>query len=259
VRAIYQKHLKTIDNRNSKSIDSIFIVSMHVRRGDSCRHETTGYEMSASPLESPAQTSSNRLCYDTSVYMDALRQVIELTPDRHVVVYLATDHSGSLMDEIRNRFPELYQSVSWKYLEYSRDIFDYSSGKNNEGDFIESKENKNKAILGETAVADIWHLSHGQVFIGNLGSRFGKMGWWQATARYNSFIPFFTVDGHSVCCDIDEACGKMAKYVVSIENCLAVFWPETRYRESQVTEVYFESGAYFRKEAAEDERKFREQ
>jgi hypothetical protein len=102
------------------------------------------------------------------------------------------------------------------------------------------------------------HLSFGQVFIGHLGSRFGKLGWLQATARYNSFIPFYTVDGHSVCCDIDEACGLNAKFIVSMENCLATFWPETRYSENLDQEEYFVSGAYFRREAAKDEIKWRE-
>ena len=258
VRAIYKKHLRTIDNRNGKSTDSLFQVSMHFRRGDSCEHEVTGYAKGASLLHSPAQVSGDRLCYETSVYMDALKRVIELAPDRHVVVYLATDHSGSLMDEIRTEFPELYKSVSWKYVEYPRHVFDYfGDKKDRQSDFIESPDNKNKAILGETAVADIWHLSHGRVFIGHLGSRFGKLAWWQSTARYNSFIPFYTVDGHSVCCDIDEACGEMAEYVVSMENCLAVFWPTSRYRANEVPEIYWASGAYFRKEAAKDERIFR--
>ena len=29
----------------------------------------------------------------------------------------------------------------------------------------------------ETALAELWHLSHMQYFVGHLGSRFGKVAW----------------------------------------------------------------------------------
>ena len=79
----------------------------------------------------------------------------------------------------------------WNYLNYSRSHFQY------EAESIEAVENKNQHILGETAVADLWLLSHGHAFIGHLGSRFGKAAWLLATSRHNTFVPFFTVDGHS--------------------------------------------------------------
>jgi hypothetical protein len=108
--------------------------------------------------------------------------------------------------------------------------------------------------LGETAVADIWHLSHGQVFIGHLGSRFGKVGWRQATARHNTFVPFYTVDGHSICCDIDENCGAMAPYVVSMENCIAIYYAKSKFNTEHFNESeYWEKGATFRPLAAEEE------
>lgn len=258
VHAIYAQHLKTIDHQTNSTESRVFRVSMHFRRGDACRHETEGYEKEASPLDSPAQFSMERKCYDTSVYIAALRRILELVPNQHVVVYLSTDHSGSLMEEIKTDYADIYQIVSWKYLEYPREVFNYFGGKHDDGSYIESPRNKNKAILGETAVADIWHLSHGRAFIGHLGSRFGKLGWLQATGRYNSFIPFYTVDGHSVCCDIDEACGVMAKYVVSMENCHATFWPRSRYTVNLDLEEYFTSGSYFRRDAAKDELSFRE-
>jgi hypothetical protein len=46
---------------------------------------------------------------------------------------------------------------------------------------IESSEGTSQATLGETAVADMRHLSHGEVFVGHLGSLFGKVSW-QPTA-----------------------------------------------------------------------------
>jgi hypothetical protein len=82
---IYDKYLKTIDRTTKHVANQSLRVSMHLRRGDSCRHETTGYEMIASPLHSPAQAGSYRRCYDTKVYMDALQNVLDLQPDRNVI------------------------------------------------------------------------------------------------------------------------------------------------------------------------------
>lgn len=257
--SIYQTRLKTIDNTKGTN-NTELRVAMHFRRGDSCRHETEGYATTASAFDSPAQFSSMRLCYDTQVYIDALKRVIRLASNRHCVVYIATDHSQSLVDEIKTRFSELYQTVSWKYLDYSRDVFHYNADGAWDGTgFIESPTNQNKAFLGETAVADIWHLSHGQVFIGHLGSRFGKVGWWQATARHNTFVPFYTVDGHSICCDIDENCGAMAPYVVSMENCIAIYYANSKFNTERFNESeYWLKGATFRSLAADEENKFRQ-
>jgi len=259
VYKLYKERLKET-NHNGEG-KSVIRVSMHLRRGDACRHAKGGYEKKASLLDSPAQASHDRLCYDTGVYMDILQRIQLLVPEKHLVVYLATDHSQSLMHEIQNKYPDLYKSSSWKYLEYSRQIFDYFAGQDLElgleAYFIESPENKNKPILGESAILDIWHLSYGQVFIGHLGSRFGKIGWYQAIARYNSFVPFYTVDGHSVCCDIDEACGKMSKFVVSMENCLAIFYPDVNlFRTAKTEKDYWTIGATSRKIAAKKEKKF---
>jgi len=261
VYELYKKRLKEIDHNHERK--RVQRVSLHLRRGDACRHAKEGYEEKASPLDSPSQASRDRLCYDTGVYMAVLQRIQSLLPEKHLVVYAATDHSQSLMDDIRTEYPDIYKSVSWKYLEYSRQIFDYFAGQELElgleAYFIESPENKNKPLLGESAIVDIWHLSHGQVFIGHLGSRFGKLGWYQAIARYNSFVPFYTVDGHSVCCDIDESCGKMSKFVLSMENCLAIFYPDVdQFRTTKTEEDYWTKGATFRKIAAKKEKKFRE-
>ena len=86
---------------------------------------------------------------------------------------------------------------------------------------------------------------------------FGKLAWWQSTAKYHSFVPYFSVDGHSVCCEIDEACGLVAKYVVSMENCLSIFWPDSPYYNNFDQDAYLSLGAHFRKVAALDEMKFR--
>jgi hypothetical protein len=257
VHSIYANRTVTERGEQANGQGQVLRISIHIRRGDACNHKTDGYEVRASPLNSPAQVGALRVCYETSVYMDALQRVLNYFPDRNVVVYLSTDHSQSLMNEIKSNFTTLYESVTWKYLNYPQQIFDYFEGKADDGSFIESTENKYRAILGETAVADLLHLSFGEVFIGHLGSRFGKLGWFLATARMNGFVPYFSVDGHSICCDIDEACGDNSQYIVSMENCLGKFWPSTSYVRNLDLDVYFTSGAYFRKAAAHDERIFR--
>jgi hypothetical protein len=196
-----------------------FLVSLHIRRGDSCGDDY-GHQSEATPIDSKAQTGNERLCYETKVYLDAIKRIRELVPKiRPIIVYLATDDVGHLVNEMtedyRWRLRNTYGIVEWRYLDYSRDHFDYQAST------IEAEENRfAQPMLGETAVADLWHLSHGHAFVGHMGSRFGKVSWLLAMARKNNFVPFFSVDGHSFCCEIDEACGAMRPYI-TVENCLS--------------------------------------
>lgn len=232
VRDIYDGHLATehpsngtrpsSTTANNSTTTTIWRVSVHMRRADACRHESEGsFRRRPSPIDSTAQYSWARVCYATSVYMDALRRVRDMAaaegggaegpPDIHV--YLATDYAGSIMTEIKRGFRGLYEGMTWHYLDFSRDIFRYEGN-------VEGDENVKKSFIGEASVADLWHLSHGQIFIGHLGSRFSKVGYLMATARHNTFVPFFSVDGHSICCQIDESCAAMRPYITSIEDCL---------------------------------------
>ena len=249
---IYDKRVRTIPGKGANS-KNVLRVALHVRRGDACSHELDGYSQKASPLYSDAQFSGTRLCYDTSVYMTALQRVRSIAAGRHIVVYIATDHMTSLLDEIQKTHRTLYDAVTWKFVDYSRNLFNYSSNLMFETRFIEWAPNA--AELGETAVVDIWHLSHGQIFIGHLGSRFGKLSWWQATSRHNSFVPFYSVDGHSVCCDIDEACGSMSLAIVSMENCLTFDREHSNFRVDAAT--YWTKGSTVRFQAALQEAEHR--
>jgi len=247
---------------SNKSEDDPFIVSLHMRRGDSCGWPNPkDYRKEAHPLDSKAQSGSDRHCYITRVYLDALKRVRALIPrTRPIHVYLSTDDVGDVIDEILNKKfigneTELADDNvlgvdKWHYLNYSRSFFKYDA------DVIEDIDNSaNQPILGETAVADMWHLSHGHAFIGHLGSRFGKVSWLLATARRNDFIPFFSVDGHSVCCEIDEACGDMKPYITA-ENCLS-FGHEYG---SHDHENYFDVGSVVRKKVfLESEKKKKKQ
>lgn len=249
---IYEQRVRKIEatiTSSSTMNDKILRVSLHVRRGDACGHSLRRFAKVASPLDSPAQLSGVRKCYKTSVYMNALKRVQERVPNHRLVVYVATDHMLSLLDEIKENHRDVYDSMSWKYVDYPRQMFNYSLGLQAGANFIEWAPNK--ASLGETAMVDVWHLSHGQVFVGHLGSRFGKLSWWQATARHNNFIPFFTVDGHSVCCDIDEACGSVSPAILSMENCLTFSRDDSRYENDN--DEYWKLGARVRFKAAADE------
>jgi len=266
---LYQSHLREVSDPDHNESSAIpFKVGLHVRRGDACGHSKTGYEDVASKLDSIPQVSHLRKCYQTNVYLKALRKILKNLKKRkeeyQLVVYLATDHSSSLLKEIEEADPDLYASTTWMYLEYSRDLFDYLPKELDPlAYFIESPENPNKAVLGESAILDIHHLSHGiDAFVGHLGSRFGKLGWYQAISVRNGFVPFFTVDGHSACCDIDENCGKMAKdgAIVSMENCLGLFYPQIdEFRNNQTETDYWVDGigATHRKLAAKAERVWR--
>jgi len=237
-----------------------FCISLHLRRGDACDHkmDPRQYAAAPSPLDSHAQVSGERLCYRTAVYMKALSRVVQqITNDGQqavdVQVHLATDHQESLIAEIRRHFPRLFAKVTWKYVEYPQDWFTYGEKIEREAErYIESAHTA--PFLGESAMLDVHHLSYGQVFIGHMGSRFGKLSWWQMLARYNQFVPFFTVDGHSICCDIDEPCGKVAPAIVSMENCLT-FSAMDRDREffGQIPDVYWSEGSFVRFAAAMDE------
>ena len=209
--------------KSGKDDKEPFNVALHIRRGDSCNKEIDPkrYSEDASPLDSVAQMGNRRQCYKTKVYLDALRQIRRLVPKtRPLHVYLATDHVGSVIDEIVNKKfktgnnssakEEVIEVERWHFLNYSRHHFDYDA------ESIESEDNRaHQPILGETAVADLWHLSHGHAFVGHMGSRFGKVAWLLATARYNTFIPFSTVDGHSKYSTMQSITGTSVSMVAS--------------------------------------------
>jgi len=235
---------------NNKTEDNPFNVALHIRRGDSCgKHEDGGdkkgsgagnYEIVASPLDSHAQIGSNRMCYKTEVYLDAVKRIRALVPkERPLHVYLATDDVGDIVDEITKKQTSInnYGIDVLHYLDYSRKHFQYESTS------IEDDENAAKQPkLGETAVADLWLLSHGHAFVGHKGSRFGKISWLLAMARRNNFVPFSSVDGHSFCCEVDESCGAMKPFI-TVENCLT-FGHEYGNHEH---ENYWEDGSTARK------------
>merc|ERR1711957_157202 len=74
--------------------------------------------------------------------------------------------------------------------------------------------------MSETAVQDLWHLSHGEAFVGHMGSRFGKVGYLLAVSKQNSPLPYVSVDGHSLCCEIDEQCSRASEAMENMVDCL---------------------------------------
>ena len=209
LRDLYAEKLQAVEHHAYRDGEVRLSVSIHIRRADSCGHKQKGFEMKASGIDSDAQPSSYRKCYDTSVYLDALKRVQAIANQQALDVYIASDNAQSLMEEIKADHSALYKEMNWYFLDHGHGVFKYEG-------FIEGASNG--GALVESAVSDLWLLSHGRVFIGHLGSGYGKMGWVLATARFHTLIPFFSVDGHSFCCEIDEQCANVAPYIPDMEN-----------------------------------------
>merc|ERR1712070_421664 len=106
-------------------------VALHVRRADSCMNfPPSAYKTKPSPLTELGQVSGRRFCYATSVYIEQLQKISEKY-ELPLTVYLATDDSHSLLDDIRSKHRDFYDATTWSYLNYSRSNFKYKG-------FIES-------------------------------------------------------------------------------------------------------------------------
>ncbi|KAL7444910.1 LOW QUALITY PROTEIN: hypothetical protein ACHAXM_009632 [Skeletonema potamos] len=246
-RAVVFNAKKEENNAQKEGLIPPLRVSLHLRRADSCNHGLKESKKEASSLFKSPQPTPLRVCYETSVYMNALRRVQimvqEKEPNRHIEVFVSSDHAGALIEEIQSQFSGLYNSMTWHFHSTGRETFKYTG-------MIESNDHSVHDMLGETAAADIWLLSRGEVFIGHLGSRFGKVAYLLATARHNRFIPFFSVDGHSYCCEVDEPCGEMKPYIIDMTDCL-VFAHERKLPNSELNKDYWEVGSLARKIIAE--------
>eukprot|EP00548_Thalassiothrix_antarctica_P011485 CAMPEP_0194162024 /NCGR_PEP_ID=MMETSP0152-20130528/79271_1 /TAXON_ID=1049557 /ORGANISM="Thalassiothrix antarctica, Strain L6-D1" /LENGTH=510 /DNA_ID=CAMNT_0038871889 /DNA_START=666 /DNA_END=2198 /DNA_ORIENTATION=- len=249
---LYRQHYKQVIGKKSVGSTNNLRVALHIRRADACDHQSEGYQQHKTPLDSPAQVSGKRLCYATSVYIEELRRVQSIIhrqqPEQTIDVYLSTDYAGSVLDDIRSNYRDVYESMNWHYLQFDRNTFRYDG-------VIEDENNdpKQQKRLGETAVADLWHLSHGQVFIGHLGSRFGKLGWLLSIARHNAFVPYVTVDGHSFCCEVDENCGQVKPYITDMMNCMTFTHATSHFAgyKIPINEDYWEVGSTVRIALAE--------
>merc|ERR1740117_1947865 len=100
------------------------------------------YRANASTLQE-ALPGSKRICYETSVYLDVLVRIQEKYK-RPLMVYLSTDDSVSMLDQINSSHPKLYRQTTWRMLDYSRNRFFYDN-------IIEGKQDKEKAFLSESA------------------------------------------------------------------------------------------------------------
>jgi hypothetical protein len=185
-------------------------VSLHIRRADSC--SSNEYRNTPSSLDDRAQMTNVRQCYNNSVYVDALRRMKELYK-RPLTIYLSSDDSQNILGEIEKEHPDIYATSTWRFLDYPRDKFKYDGT-------IEGWTNTNKAFMSETAVQDLWHMSHGEAFVGHMGSRFGKVGYLLAVSRQNTALPYVSVDGHNLCCEVDEQCSRATQYIDNMVDCL---------------------------------------
>lgn len=192
-------------------------VGLHIRRGDSCwfRRDTP------SRLNDPWQASSARYCYETSVYATALEALRNRYPGQLDTVLLSTDEAGlgGLLDDFRTGHSELFRSLNWRYLNFSRKAYDAPKRS-----MIEARDNVlykgAKGDMSFSGLADLWHLSHADLFVGHLGSRYGKQAWYMAMGRKGHFVPYVSVDGHTICCTMMESCGPAMDLVHDMHTCL---------------------------------------
>jgi hypothetical protein len=225
-------------------------VALHIRRGDSCEG---GIVNASSQINAPAMTTPRRKCYDVSVYAEALRRIYEKF-QAPLEIYLSTDSNGEILKELtgsrntstpslveltntdaavrlhrmidshektvssilqamESKYPQMYQTSSWRILNYSRSLFGYKGT-------VEFTPDQDKAFLLESGIQDLWHLSHGEVFVGHLSSRFGKVAYLLAVARQNSPIPYISPDGHNLCCEVDEECADATNKMTTMADCL---------------------------------------
>lgn len=154
-------------------------------------------------------------------------------------VFLSSDDSGSILEEIKSLGPDLFESSSWHYLNYPLDTFVH------DGLAVEFQPSEKSALIGETAVLDMWHLSHSQLLIGSLGSRFEKGAYLLAVSRHNVPIPYISVDGHNYCCENDEQCSRATAALTGMVDCMT-FAPEMFHYNGNAAGKYWEEGVTIR-------------
>jgi len=223
-------------------------VGVHIRRSDSCSVLVqAGFKEQASKIDAGPQMTNVRLCYNTTVYINMLRRVKSLY-NMPLAVYLSSDDAGSILDEIKSLSPDLFESSSWHHLNFPQDAQEALGGVgqgHKSGTVVENQGSAESVLLGETAVLDAWHLSHSEVFIGSLGSRFGKGAYLLAVSRHNVPVPYISVDGHSYCCQNDEQCSSATAALTGMMDCL-LFAPEIDHIMPNMKQTYWEDGVTIR-------------
>jgi hypothetical protein len=128
-----------------------YSVSMHVRHGDSCDYyvleEAEYYKYKY--LNGPKYA---RPCFSIDMYLQKLREVHE----KYGVstVYLATDSSAMIART------KLEPGFKWVYLDFPRDVFDYSGG------WVDYYPESILETVSVSAAADLDLLKRGDIFIG---------------------------------------------------------------------------------------------
>mmetsp|Transcript_57832 Transcript_57832/g.154604 ORF Transcript_57832/g.154604 Transcript_57832/m.154604 type:complete len:521 (-) Transcript_57832:150-1712(-) len=229
-------------------------VGVHIRRSDSCSElvRNDGYKMEASNIDAGPQMTNVRLCYHTQVYIDGLSRV-KSRYGLPLAVYLSSDDPGSILDEIKSLSPDLFESSSWHHVSFAQDAQESFGYNKNTGLTVEFQDDATSALIGETAALDAWHLSHSEVFIGSLGSRFGKAAYLLAVSRHNVVVPYISVDGHSYCCQNDEQCSRATEGLTGMTDCL-LFAPEIDHIPPNKKGTYWEDGVTIRHDRPVSER-----
>lgn len=203
--------------------DGSLKVALHMRRADACHG---GYVEEPSAIDAPAMTTPQRKCYTASVYAKVLKDIYQKY-NLPLHILLSTDNEDetevamvSIINDVNSVIADdkMKNDLSWNYLNHTRSQFSYArTSAHGTIDFVQGKT---KNALAQSAVHDLWHLSHADIFVGTLGSRFSKMGYMLAVARQNSLVPYVSLDGHSVCCENDENCKQATQQMDDMGDCL---------------------------------------
>jgi len=178
IKAFYASRL-LVFNHTQKMTRPGHSVSIHFRQGDSC-----GNRKLTKQDERLVWSSNVGKCWTWAVYM----QLLQKMDDRYGVdtVYLSTD-STEVVTEIQK-----VRKFNWVMVSGNRNEFRPGST------WIEYRNTKqcDTAMLSFT---DMYHLSHGDVFIGNLASFYSALAIYAIVGRIGRLPPFVSVQGATLC------------------------------------------------------------
>jgi len=183
-------------------------VALHIRRGDAC-----GHWMDRVSRVEEYTAGRSRACYSTRLYAEklALVKLIYKVSD----VYLAST-DPEVLEDFRMNFTQSFSQFNWHFLDFNREALAQGS----DGQWYEFRSKNLTRAIGPGSWADLWHLSHGDVLIGNMASHFTRSAWQLAMGRKARFVPYLSVDGRSPCCDITERCKRAVVGNRTMETCL---------------------------------------
>lgn len=181
------------------------IVSMHVRHGDACDvwfEKMPEHAVNTSILMKDGVMQDSRYCFRSTVYMEQLELIRKKYGVRKVL--LSTDSPDMI------KLTEKYPQYEWIYLEVDRDPFERYVG-SGLGHWMNQDRNnyKDNRLYLYSAIADMYLLKHGDIFLGTMSSHFSKTLYYLMIGHKMRVPPFVTLDLPLVC-DVSDYCSNKA-------------------------------------------------